>query len=85
MPASLSAIGGAAKETYVPLRRVLTAFKSTLASPGTIPSTYLVTSFPILTIRTMHFAACLSRLPRSGLTTSVRPSGGWSIRRYRAP
>lgn len=63
----------------------LTAFKSTRASPGTTPRTYLVTFLPTLTIRTIHFAACDSAFPRIGLTISVRPSGAWSISRYCAP
>ena len=40
---------GEANETYVPFMSVLTAFKSTLVSPGTTARTYFVVFLPILT------------------------------------
>ena len=79
----LCSIGGA-KPAKVPCFNDRITPKSIRVPPGTTASTNLIIFFPSLTITTMHFAACAIARPRIGLTTSVRPSAGWSISRYRA-
>jgi len=55
------------------------------ALPGTTASTKRVAFLPSFTMRMMHLAAAATGCPRSALTLSVCPSGGWSIRRQAAP